>query len=308
MEQNKAAEQFRLASELLPHSLREAALGLLTRDRERAEELRLRAGQQPSIVLPEGELFFRREPVTAGELERVVEIASQASPYAVKSSLSQGYLTARGGFRLGLCGECILQNGEPAGFRSLSGICLRIAREHPGAADGVAERVRLAGPGAGVLIVSPPGGGKTTLLRDLVRQLSTGDRERGILPLRVGLADERGEVAGLYGGIPQLDVGKQTDVLEGCPKARGVMLLLRVMNPQVIALDEITDPEDARAILQAAGCGAGILATAHGDSPRELAEKPLFRSLFSRRAFSLTVTIRREGDRRIPILEEAPPC
>ena len=129
----------------------------------------------------------------------------------------------------------------------------------------------------------------TTLLRELVRFISEGE---GGPALRVGLTDERGEVAALYGGMPQLEVGRRTDVIEGCSKARGAMLLLRAMNPQVLAMDEITAPEDVDALTAAAGCGAVLLATAHGERGG-LSSRPLYRRLLEEKIFRRLVTIGR---------------
>ena len=139
--------------------------------------------------------------------------------------------------------------------------------------------------------------------RDLIRAASDGE---GMTPHRVGVADERGEVAALWNGRPQLEVGARTDVLEGCPKALALMLLLRSMNPQVLAADEITAPEDVRALISAAGCGAALLATAHGWDRRDLEERPLYRELMAAGVFRRLVLIRREGDRRRYEVEELP--
>ena len=145
-------------------------------------------------------------------------------------------------------------------------------------------------------LVGRNGRGKTTLLRDLIRQVSDGiDCE----PLRVALADERGEVAALYQGLPQLDVGERTDVLDGCPKARGLMLLLRAMNPQVLAVDEITAPEDVAALCAAAGCGVTVLATAHGGSWEELRLRPLYRELLDQGIFRTFVVLSLAQGKRV---------
>ena len=142
------------------------------------------------------------------------------------------------------------------------------------------------------------------MLRDLVRCISDGD---GTPPLRVGLADERGEVAALYGGVPQLRVGRRTDVIEGCPKAQGAMLLLRAMNPQVLAMDEITAPEDVAALLTAAGCGAVLLATAHGEGD-ELTRRPLYRRMLEERIFQRVVSIQRTEQGRSYTVDAPEPC
>ena len=140
-----------------------------------------------------------------------------------------------------------------------------------------------------ILTVCRAGGGKTTLLRDLVRQLSEG--AEGIGPRRMALIDERGEVAVMVQGEPQMDVGPHTDVLDGCPKAVGIPMVLRAMNPQIIAVDEITVREDLRAMAMAAGCGVGLLATIHAADVAELAQKPLYRQLLEERVFRLAVRI-----------------
>ena len=143
--------------------------------------------------------------------------------------------------------------------------------------------------------------GKTTLLRDLIRLVSEGE---GCAPLRVSLADERGEVAAMYNGRPQLEVGRRTDVVEGCPKAQGLMLLLRGMNPQVLAVDEVTAPEDVQALTAAVGCGATLLATAHGSELADLERRPVYRPLLKEGLFRFLVRIRREDGGRVYTVEE----
>ena len=170
-----------------------------------------------------------------------------------------------------------------------------------GAAEGLLPRLCRGGRLTDTLILAPPGLGKTTLLRDLIRQVSDGtDCE----PLRVALADERGEVAALYQGLPQLDVGAHTDVLDGCPKAQGLMLLLRAMNPQVLAVDEITAPEDVAALCAAAGCGVTVLATAHGENREDLLRRAVYAPLWERGLFRRLVTIRRGKTGREYVVEE----
>ena len=254
------------AARVLPGRLREQALAQPPEVRQMAEEFRLRAGQPLVVLLPEGERSLGAA-VTPEDLETLCDLATDYSRYAAEETLREGYLSVRGGFRVGLCGTAVMREGEIVQLRNLFSASVRIARQVKGAADGLLPRLCQGGRLTDTLILAPPGLGKTTLLRDLIRQVSDGtDCE----PLRVALADERGEVAALYQGLPQLDVGAHTDVLDGCPKAQGLMLLLRAMNPQVLAVDEITAPEDAAALEMAANCGVSLLCTAHAGSLEEL--------------------------------------
>ena len=296
--------EFEQAAAVLPPELRQQALALPAQERERAEELRLRCGWPMAAVFPEGEVPLGGRKIVTQDLELLLEIASRASVHAVLSQLREGYLTIEGGHRLGLCGTAVLENGQMRNLRSLSSVSIRIARQHPGAALPLLSGLMEGGRLCSTLIAAPPGMGKTTLLRDLVRCISDGD---GTPPLRVGLADERGEVAALYGGVPQLRVGRRTDVIEGCPKAQGVMLLLRAMNPQVLAMDEITAPEDVAALLTAAGCGAVLLATAHGEGD-ELTRRPLYRTMLEERIFQRVVSIQRTEQGRSYTVETPEPC
>ncbi|USF27640.1 hypothetical protein N510_002596 [Firmicutes bacterium ASF500] len=301
MTQMTAADSFVQAVRPLPPRLREEALSLSPADRARAEEVRLRAGWPMTVLAGGGERPLGGPPVEGEELERLVEIASGASLHAVLDQLRRGYLTIEGGHRVGLCGTAVLREGEVHSLRGLSSANIRVARQVLGASAPVVDGLCPGGRLASTLILAPPGLGKTTLLRDLVRAVSEGE---GCTPLRVSLADERGEVAAMYGGRPQLEVGRRTDVMEGCPKAQGLMLLLRAMNPQVLAVDEITAPEDVRALTAAAGCGVTLLATAHGEGRAGLERRPLYRPLLEEGLFRFLVRIRREGTGRSYTVEE----
>lgn len=294
-------QSYEQAVQALPLRLRREALSLPEGDRDRAEELRLRVGW-PMTVLVEGrERSLGGPPVERGELDQLVEIASRASLHTVLDQVRRGYLTMEGGHRIGLCGTAVLREGEIHSLRNLSSANLRIARQVRGAAAPVLDRLCPGGRLAGTLILAPPGQGKTTLLRDLIRSVSEGE---GCCPLRVALADERGEVAAMYNGQPQLEVGRRTDVTEGCPKDQGLMLLLRAMNPQVLAVDEITAPEDVRALSAAVGCGVTLLASAHGEGRAGLECRALYRPLLEEGMFRFLVRIHREGERRVYTVEE----
>lgn len=298
MTQVQAYEQ---AIQVLPIRLRREAQQLPDTDRVLAEELRLRAGWPMTVLLEGAERPLGGAPVRGEELEQLVEIASCASIHTVLDQVRQGYLTVAGGHRIGLCGTAVLREGEIYALRGLSSASLRIARQVKGAAAAILDGLCPGGRLADTLILAPPGLGKTTLLRDIIRAVSEGE---GCTPLRVALADERGEVAALYGGMPQLAVGRRTDVVEGCPKAQGLMLLLRAMNPQVLAVDEITAPEDVRALAAAAGCGATLLATAHGGERADLERRNIYRPVLEEGLFRFLVRILRDGNARKYLVEE----
>lgn len=276
------------AVSVLPPRLRRQVLGLSQLSLKRMEEVRLHVGRPLSVLAGGEELELMGGPVTGTELEQLLEIASGASLHTVLGQLRQGFITLEGGHRLGLCGRVAMRDGELVNLRPLSSAALRIARQVRGAADPVMEQLCPEGVLENTLILAPPGAGKTTLLRDVIRQVSEG---QGCRPQRVALADERGEVAALWNGIPQLDVGRRTDVLEGCPKAQGLMLLLRAMGPQVLAVDEITAREDVDALLAAVGCGVTLLATAHGRDRGDLERRSLYRPLLEEGIFRRVVTI-----------------
>jgi len=227
------------------------------------QELRLRQGAQPELVL-KGESKWLDLYCTREDIRFCIQTASRYSPWAAES-VRKGYLTAPGGHRIGLCGLALYRNGQMQGLREITSICIRVARDFPG----IAKTAPLEGS---ILILGAPGWGKTTLLRDLIRQRSC------IEP--VAVVDERGEL------FPDgLDVGKRTDILRGCRKREGLEQVLRTMGPKCIALDEITAFEDCQGLLRAAGCGVTLLATAHAGSVDEFMTRPIYKSLAEKGIF-----------------------
>lgn len=290
------------AVSVLPELLRNCALEVDRSNMARTEEIRLRVGRNPSLVLPEGELVIPgTRAVEPEDLKHLVEIASRWSFHTVLEQMRRGYLTIEGGHRLGLCGTVVMEGEQIHALRDISAVNLRVARQLTGVARQTAGQLIRDGHLQNTLILGPPGAGKTTFLRDLIRCISTGE---GISPLRVAVADERGELAAVWDGRPQMELGERTDVLDGCPKALAVTLLLRGMGPQVIAVDEITAPEDILVMEQAVGCGVALLATAHGAHAEDLRRRPLYRLMLEKDIFHRLVTIRVEkGQRKIRVME-----
>ncbi len=288
---------------LLPLSLRRLLEGYTGTEHARPEELRLREGQAPSLVCAGLELVppaWRAHSVSAEEIAWVLEAAGKGSVHTVLEQMKQGFVSVEGGHRVGLCGSVAIKGGEVYNFRRISSLCLRICREIPGVGERVLPALLEQGRLQSTLIFSPPGAGKTTLLRDLVRCISDGV---GMPAQRIGVADERGEICGLYQGRPQRAVGRQTDIMDGGPKALALLMLLRGMNPQVLAADEITAPADVQAIEEVAGCGVTLLATAHGASPEEVGLRPVYRTLLERDIFRRFIWIETvKGSRRYEVL------
>lgn len=278
---------FETALTVLPREVRAAAARLPAGVRGRVEELRLRTGRPPAARLAEGEVSLPGVPeVTPETLRTVMELATGASWHAAEDSLRRGFVTVSGGCRIGICGQAVMEQGRVASIRELSSLCIRIPREIRGCADGLLE-----GEFTSTILISPPSGGKTTLLREMCRCLSDGG-----LPL--ALCDERGEVAAVWNGRAQFDVGIHTDVLTGAPKGEGAMMLLRSMAPRILALDEITAPEDVDACLCAANCGVRLLVTAHGSGTEDLFSRGVYRRLVEQKLFQRAVVIRVQDGRR----------
>ena len=287
---------------LLPFALRQLACAVPHAEKAIAEEIRLRVGYPISITQPKGEIYLPRSPIiTSKDLYTVLEIATKSSAHTALDCVRHGFYTVQGGHRLGLCGSTVSKDGNIHNMRSVSSLNIRIAKQIVGIGDELLREIRANGMVPSVLVLAPPGAGKTTLLRELIRGLSSGI---GGPPLRVGVVDERGELGSMWNGTPQFDLGPHTDILDGCNKADGLMILLRGMNPQVLAVDEITAPEDVDALLLASGCGVSLFATAHGSSMDDLRTRPLYEMLFHHKIFRYILLIQRINGARSYQMEE----
>ena len=299
MTESYAITRYELAAALLPPKWQRVVRTLPDWQKVQAEELRLRAGHPITVLLPEGEQWIQgqMQEVTPQDLEQLCDLVTSYSRYAVTDQMAQGYLTAPGGFRVGICGSAVMQERNCCNIRHISSISIRIAKESVGISDKILPQLVRNNSFCSTVIVASPGSGKTTLLRDLIRNLSNGTADHSAC--RVSVVDERGEIAGMYHGLPQLGVGCHTDILEGAPKVIGIPILLRSANPQVIAVDEITAREDLQVMMQAANCGVKLLATVHAADLEELKRKPLFAKLLGLQVFEKAVIITSEaGERR----------
>ena len=218
-------------------------------------EIRVRAGQSIRLSTRQGETICPCEP-TPQQVAQMAEALCEHALYARAEEQRSGFVTLRGGHRMGLCGRVICQGQSIRALRDISSFCIRIAGQWRGAADGLIGQLTDENCRS-TLIVGLPGMGKTTLLRDSLRRLSEAGR-------RVCVVDERSEIAAMCDGLPQLEVGPCTDVLDGCGKEAGLRWLLRSLSPEVLVTDELSDTLDAQAALEAIRSGVSMLATVHG--------------------------------------------
>ncbi len=276
----------------LAAALRAAPAALLAQ----AGEIRIRTGQPLLVVAGDGDVFLdaagrpsdqAKAYVASGEdVAKTLQIVSRNSLYACEEELRQGFLTVAGGHRIGIAGQAVTVGGALKTLKNVSALNIRLAREIPGAADTVMPYA-VAGP-RGVLsslVISPPRCGKTTVLRDMARQLSGGIARLGFTGVQVGIVDERSELAACRDGVPTADLGPRADVLDGCPKAVGMLMLIRSMAPQVIITDELGREADAAAVREARHAGVAVVASAHGRDVADIAARPFIGALITDRIF-----------------------
>ncbi|MBO5483896.1 MAG: stage III sporulation protein AA [Lachnospiraceae bacterium] len=264
------------------------------------QEIRIRA-DAPFMVVYHGEEYFVSEDgrmtqkmmypywIKQSEVKETMEFISNYSLYAFEEELRQGFITIQGGHRVGVAGKIILEKDRIKNIRYISFINIRLAHQVLGCADDVIPYVLQGSSVYHTLIISPPRCGKTTLLRDMIRQLSNG--VHGRKGLTVGVVDERSELGACYQGRPQNDLGYRTDILDCCPKKEGMMMLVRSMSPKVIAVDEIGFCEDIEALEYVMNCGVKVLATVHGRSMEEIRNKPVLGRMIREKIFQRYIVL-----------------
>ena len=273
--------------EFLKDIVREAGI-----DTEHLKEIRIRA-DRPVLMMYGNREYRSKAVVEREQLKEILAYLSYYSLYAYEDEIRQGYLSLPGGHRAGIAGRTVLEQGRIRTITDVSSLNIRFAHEVKGCADRLLPWIRKEGGLWHTLLASAPGHGKTTLLRDCIRQISEGDREHP--GLTVGVVDERSEIAGSFRGVPGNDVGMRTDVLDGCPKAEGMMMLIRSMAPKVVAVDEIGSREDLEALTTAINCGCVVMATVHAGSMEELKQKPVLKEMIEAGMFERYVFLNASG-------------
>ena len=258
------------------------------------QEIRLRIGQPVTVLYQNEELilptmYSEKKRLGKQEMKETIEHISNYSLYAYEHELKQGFITIEGGHRVGMAGQVIMEGGKIKNMKYISSINIRVSHEVLDCANKIFPYITYNKQMYHTLIISPPRCGKTTLLRDVIRQISDGNR--WIKGCTVGVVDERSELGGCYLEVIQNNLGMRTDILDRCPKADGMIMLIRSMAPQVVAVDEIGAKEDVHAIEYAMHCGCKMLATAHGDSMEEICKKPIFEKLIREKRFERYVIL-----------------
>ncbi|MFD0695005.1 stage III sporulation protein AA [Paenibacillus sp. GCM10027628] len=303
---------------LMPHSLRWILAQLPADVQASIEEIRVRESrpleisyQDQYVFLGERGQFVNQESQaykpTSQDCLALLEQLTNHSLYTYEEELRRGFITIVGGHRVGLAGRTVLDQGQVKQIRDVSSFNIRIARDIQGVGKAIMPYLYdPAGPTIyHTLIISPPQQGKTTLVRDLARLVSRGEwgaagAITALAGRKVGIVDERSELAACVKGVPRFDLGPRTDILDGCPKAEGMMMMIRSLSPEVLVVDEIGRPEDGAAIQEALHAGIRMIATAHGADYEDARMRPVLKRLMEEGVFARYVILDRRKGRLAP--------
>lgn len=276
----------------------------ISRDNINIEEIRLRL-LKPLIVNSNNKDYFYNTRlnkldlnmdnpyiVSKDDIEQTFQIMCKYSIHSFIDDIKKGFITLRGGHRVGIVGKTIIEDGQVKNIKHISSLNIRISREVLGCSDKVLKHI-IKGKDKinNTLIISPPQCGKTTLIRDIVRNISNGNEEFLFSGMKVALIDERNEISGSYLGVPQMDVGIRTDIIETCPKDIGIMMLLRSMSPNVIVTDEIGNMDEIKALYTALNGGVSLITTVHGDSIDDIRNRKELSNLLDSELFKKVIIL-----------------
>lgn len=274
---------------LFPPILKEKLIDALASRWTTLQEIRFRINRPLELVFDEHEEWMKVKPSEQDGLY-VLNQLSQFSLYRIEDELREGFITIEGGHRVGLAGKVNTTNGFVKAIKHIASFNIRIAKEKIGAAAGFIQHLYQYNY-VNTLIVGPPQTGKTTLLRDIARLVSTGWGD--VSPQKTGIIDERSEIGGSIKGIPQHHLGTRTDIMDACPKAEGMMMMIRSMSPEVLVVDEIGSGQDVQALMEAIHSGVTIVCSIHGNSYEDIQKRPSLKPLFQEQTFDRFVVLKR---------------
>jgi stage III sporulation protein AA len=278
--------------EVLPEGIAKLIKGFKYEDG--LQEIRMKANK-PLILQISSDEIITDYTVLIQDIREVLKHISNYSIYAFDEEIKQGYLTIKGGHRVGLCGSCIIENNKVKTIKSLGSLNIRVCHEILGCSSKVMPFIINKNQVSNTVIISPPRCGKTTMLRDIARNLSDGMVRLGLKGKKVCVIDERSEISSSYNGIPQMNLGLRTDVLDNCPKADGIMMAIRSMAPEVIVCDEIGTYKDMESILMAVNSGVKIITTIHGYGIEDLFNRMVFNEIMDNHIFKKAVILSAEN-------------
>lgn len=268
------------------------------------EEIRLRIKKPLIINANNKDYFYNKETndldtknlssyeVTKEDIEQTFQLMCKYSIHSFIDDIKKGFITLKGGHRVGIVGKVIIEDGQVKNIKHISSLNIRVSREVIDCSEKVLNHIiKNSQEVNNTLIISPPQCGKTTLLRDIVRNISSGNKKRGFNGIKVALIDERNEISGSYLGVPQMDIGIRTDVIETCPKDIGIMMLLRAMSPNVIVTDEIGSEKEIKALYTALNGGVSLITTVHGDSIDDIKERKELNQLLDKELFKKVIIL-----------------
>lgn len=257
---------------------------------EELQEIRIRADKP--LVLENGkeEMIFKYTP-SREDLKAIVQRISNYSIYAFEEEIKKGYITIRGGHRIGICGRCVIEKDEVKTIKSIASLNIRICREVIGCSDSLMDFIIKNNNVINTIVISPPKCGKTTLIRDIVRNISDGMKQKAFTGKKVCVIDERSEIGACYNGIPQLKLGLRTDILDSCLKSQGIMMAIRSMSPDVVVCDEIGTYKDMDSILFALNSGVNLITTIHGYGIEDLYKRPVFKEIVENQVFKRAIVL-----------------
>lgn len=273
---------------ILPQSIRDI-LGDLVQSRT-LQEIRIRADKPLIFQVGNKEIVNKYTP-RSDDLKNIIQRMSNYSIYAFEEELKQGYITIKGGHRVGVCGKCVIEKNEVKTIKNIASLNIRICREVKGCSDSIMKFVINNNEVINTIIISPPKCGKTTLIRDITRNISDGMDKVSFEGKKVCVIDERSELGACFNGIPQLNVGLRTDILDGCPKSEGIMMAIRSMSPDVIVCDEIGAYKDVDSILNALNSGVSLITTIHGYDVEDLYNRPVFKEIIENNVFKRAIIL-----------------
>lgn len=257
------------------------------------QEIRMKIGKN-LIYIKDLKETVSSYVVKKEDLAYVIQKISNYSIYAFEEELKQGYITVQGGHRVGICGACVLEENKIKTIKDIGSINIRISKDIEGCSRSILKYIVNKDKLYNTIIISPPKCGKTTLIRDIGRNISNGIKEQQVRGRNVCIIDERSEIAACYKGVPQMNVGLRTDVLDNCPKSYGIMMAIRSMAPEVVICDEIGTYEDMKNIVMALNCGVGIIATIHGNDIEDLFKRPVFKEVVENKVFQRAIVLNNE--------------